>query len=564
MCNPAMMGIILLGGTVVNNAILLLDFILKARASGLEKDEAIVQAVRLRFRPILMTAASTALGLTPLVFELAVGMERMSPLGIVAAFGLTMGIFSSTWIYPVIYSLFDSAATFFKGGSAMKKTAITLCIFALFAIPTHAQEATNQTMTLEQAVEYAQRHSPFLQVSQADVLAMRGSATSARAGLLPQINLVGDVLYGQNKNPIRMGASPMEIRFANTTYSVRVEASQLLFDFGKTWSRMEAARGRAEASTRMEERLKKEITFRVTALYHQRLMIDDLIAASRATEKSLHQLSKNIQAKLEAGKAVRLDQLKVQVKLADVQSTLSALDAQRVNTEGELLSTMGYQGTAPQWLPPTDASIEFAPKTPEMVWLEKAWSQRLDLMARRREVEAGQAEEKSARRSRWPTLSGFAGYGQYGGHDPEPGNAWGNQEDGWEENYYFGARISLPLFDSGLRSGQILAAQAQRMKAEAMQAELLLRIEREVRSAIAELRSADARVATFKESVKVAQLALADEQKKHDAGKSTINDLLDAEAAKLAADSQYSKALHEQQIARVNLRLAIGDPLGVK
>ena len=110
MCKPAMMGMILLAGTVVNNAILLLDFIIKARKKGVPKDEAIIQSVRVRFRPIVMTAVSTALGLTPLVFEMAVGMERMSPLGVVAAVGLLVGIFGSVWIYPCVYSLFDSMA----------------------------------------------------------------------------------------------------------------------------------------------------------------------------------------------------------------------------------------------------------------------------------------------------------------------------------------------------------------------------------------------------------------------------------------------------------------------
>jgi len=108
MCKPAMMGLILLAGTVVNNAILLLDFILRARKNGVPKDEAIIQSVRVRFRPIVMTAVSTALGLTPLVFEMAVGMERMSPLGVVAAVGLLAGIFGSVWFYPCVYSLFDS------------------------------------------------------------------------------------------------------------------------------------------------------------------------------------------------------------------------------------------------------------------------------------------------------------------------------------------------------------------------------------------------------------------------------------------------------------------------
>jgi multidrug efflux pump subunit AcrB len=152
MCKPAIMGLILLAGTVVNNAILLLDFILTARANGMSKDEAIARAVRLRFRPIVMTAASTAIGLTPLIFELAVGMERMSPLGIVAAFGLIMGIFSSTWIYPVLYSVFDSAAEFFKGPPP--KTVSVVLVFCLigWAGTTRAQTNAPLQMTLEQAV----------------------------------------------------------------------------------------------------------------------------------------------------------------------------------------------------------------------------------------------------------------------------------------------------------------------------------------------------------------------------------------------------------------------------
>lgn len=110
MCKPATMGMILLGGTIVNNSILLLDFILNARKAGMAKDEAILQSVRLRIRPILMTTVSTIVGLTPLVFEIAVGLERMSPLGIVAATGLTIGTFLTMIVIPVVYSSIDSFA----------------------------------------------------------------------------------------------------------------------------------------------------------------------------------------------------------------------------------------------------------------------------------------------------------------------------------------------------------------------------------------------------------------------------------------------------------------------
>jgi len=107
MCKPAMMGIIFLGGTIVNNSILLLDFIVNARKNGMEKNEAIIQSVKLRIRPILMTTASTVIGLMPLILEMAVGLERMSPLGIVAAFGLLAGTVLTLIVIPVVYSLLD-------------------------------------------------------------------------------------------------------------------------------------------------------------------------------------------------------------------------------------------------------------------------------------------------------------------------------------------------------------------------------------------------------------------------------------------------------------------------
>ena len=111
MTNPGNMGMIFLVGTVINNSVLLLDFIKNARREGLEKREAILQSVRLRIRPILMTTFSTVVGLSPLVFEMAVGLERMSPLAIVAATGLLVGTFTTLVVTPVVYSGLDSLAS---------------------------------------------------------------------------------------------------------------------------------------------------------------------------------------------------------------------------------------------------------------------------------------------------------------------------------------------------------------------------------------------------------------------------------------------------------------------
>jgi multidrug efflux pump subunit AcrB len=108
MTMPGNMGMIFLAGTVINNSVLLVDFIKHARQSGMGKREAILASVRLRIRPILMTTFSTVVGLSPLVFEMAVGLERMSPLAIVASTGLLVGTFMVLVIVPVVYSVLDS------------------------------------------------------------------------------------------------------------------------------------------------------------------------------------------------------------------------------------------------------------------------------------------------------------------------------------------------------------------------------------------------------------------------------------------------------------------------
>lgn len=104
-CMPSFMGLILLMGIVVKNGILLVDFAQEALAKGTPLKESILQAVDLRTRPILMTAAAAAVGMVPVAFEWSVGLERLSPLGVVAIGGLIAGTFLTLLIVPVLLYL---------------------------------------------------------------------------------------------------------------------------------------------------------------------------------------------------------------------------------------------------------------------------------------------------------------------------------------------------------------------------------------------------------------------------------------------------------------------------
>lgn len=114
MCMPAMMGMVLLAGVVINNSIFLIDFIRQGLAQGMARDLAMEEAVRLRLRPVLMTTVSTFVGMLPMILETAVGLERMSPLATAAGFGLLAGTVMTLVITPVSYSLLDDAGRLLK------------------------------------------------------------------------------------------------------------------------------------------------------------------------------------------------------------------------------------------------------------------------------------------------------------------------------------------------------------------------------------------------------------------------------------------------------------------
>ena len=106
----ALLGVIILAGTVVNSSIVLIDYTLQRRERGEDKNTAILNACPRRVRPVLMTALTTILGLVPMVFSGGEGSEMMKPMGIVMMTGMVVSTIATLFITPVYYSLTDSVA----------------------------------------------------------------------------------------------------------------------------------------------------------------------------------------------------------------------------------------------------------------------------------------------------------------------------------------------------------------------------------------------------------------------------------------------------------------------
>lgn len=103
----SMIGFVLLAGVVVNNGIVLVDYVNQLRLEGTDKKEAIIEAGKTRMRPILMTAITTILGLLPMAMGIGSGSDMMAPIAIVTVGGLTYATLMTLFVVPVIYDLLN-------------------------------------------------------------------------------------------------------------------------------------------------------------------------------------------------------------------------------------------------------------------------------------------------------------------------------------------------------------------------------------------------------------------------------------------------------------------------
>jgi CzcA family heavy metal efflux pump len=103
---PVWLGLIMLAGIVVNNAIVLVEFVELLRERGTGVVEAVVEAARLRLRPILMTTLTTVAGLTPLAIGIGEGAEMLQPLAVTIVSGLSFSLLVSLLLIPVLYRWF--------------------------------------------------------------------------------------------------------------------------------------------------------------------------------------------------------------------------------------------------------------------------------------------------------------------------------------------------------------------------------------------------------------------------------------------------------------------------
>ena len=106
----SIIGVIMLMGLVTKNAILLVDFAIRAREDGMERSQALLMAARVRLRPILMTTLAMVFGMVPLAFALTEGSEQRAPMGQAVIGGVITSSLLTLVVVPVVYCYMDDLA----------------------------------------------------------------------------------------------------------------------------------------------------------------------------------------------------------------------------------------------------------------------------------------------------------------------------------------------------------------------------------------------------------------------------------------------------------------------
>jgi hydrophobic/amphiphilic exporter-1 (mainly G- bacteria), HAE1 family len=103
----SVIGVVMLMGLVTKNAILLIDFAIRQREAGVERTQALLDAARVRLRPILMTTLAMVFGMVPLAFALTEGSEQRAPMGQAVIGGVLTSSVLTLVVVPVVYALLD-------------------------------------------------------------------------------------------------------------------------------------------------------------------------------------------------------------------------------------------------------------------------------------------------------------------------------------------------------------------------------------------------------------------------------------------------------------------------
>jgi outer membrane protein len=292
---------------------------------------------------------------------------------------------------------------------------------------------------------------------------------------------------------------------------------------------------------------KQDLIFNLTSVFYKIAELEKLLIATDGNVKQLEAHKRDVELLYKTGAVAYLDLLKTDVQLAyAIEQRLAVKN--NLDSAYELLKTlMGiddmerrieivYHESAPLALPSVEES------------LSRAFEQRPEYRAIGKKKKIFEERVKIAQGKRLPDVYVA---GEYGG---KAGDSLA-----FKENWFFGARLSIPVFDGGLIAAEVNKERTELQKVVEEERSLKLTITREVRDAHLNIATAREKTEVAKKTIDSAKENVRIERLKYQTGAGTNTDYLDAQTDLLRTEADYFRAYFDEEVARAALRKAIGE-----
>ncbi|MGH7373702.1 MAG: TolC family protein, partial [Candidatus Rokuibacteriota bacterium] len=413
------------------------------------------------------------------------------------------------------------------------------------------QELVARELTLEEAVNIGLENAPLIIARIGDYVAAQQRVNQALAPLLPQ--LTGSGNYGRLRSISTVTGAASYTDFG----SASVTASQLLFDFGRTWAAKDVAKSSAEALKEVLEAQKLDIAQLVktqyfTLLLSKRLVQVNLAALDRA-EVNLRSAKGFFQVGTQPKSFVTRAEVDVANGRVNVIRAQNAVNLARV----ALNTAMGIAVNAPTEVKDLLAYQEFP--TNRDLLVSEALRNRPEYRQVKAQAEAADASVRQTFRDFFPNLFGSGTYGITGVTGAPAFNSRSTSgfiDSGNEWNV--GLTLSWSIFDGGARVARYKEAKASLEASQARVRDTELQIWQNVEQSFLNLGEGEERIGAAQKAVESAEENYQLARGRFDAGVANIIELTDAQLALTQAQSDEAQALSDYRIAIARLERALG------
>jgi len=405
-------------------------------------------------------------------------------------------------------------------------------------------------LTLEQCIDIALKNNPGIAQKKWDTKTAQAEKDIAQGRLWPEIGVVGGYSHYRDDRLItpRRPGGPDALQFTDELVSGDLVLSMPLYTGGKIRNEVKATEQMVQSTQYQLLRNRRELVFNVSNIFYSMLGQKAVINSLTFSQKALEEHRKIVAELLNFQKAARVDLLRTEVRLADIEQQLlserNVLSIQRAL----LASLLGLDREDKYFeIEGELTEVDFAISIDQRVAL--AFKNRQDYRSLKSRVNAQKTKLDIAKAERLPEISLRASYG----------NRWDADSSQDNEVGQVGILVTIPLFEGGRIDAGVRREHSRlRAKKEALR-ELQFQIRLELETSVSNIESTRARINVTQKAVEQSKESLRIEREKYDYGKGAIVDVLDAQSAMLESEKNYYRALAEYNTALAQFRLAIGE-----